>query len=98
MRPTVDKHLFPDTTIKIVPGPGAHEFTQDLNPEGKYYVSKYHSSGSKNWNPKTSQRFYKSTTDAPGAGNYHPAFNDMSDSGKYTLSKFKGEGKRRFDL
>ena len=50
------------------------------------------------WNPKTSQRFYKSTTDAPGSGTYYPQFNDMSDSGKYTLTKFIGHGKRKFDL
>jgi hypothetical protein len=66
-----------------------------LNPEGKYYCTKFHSSGSKVWNPKTSERFHKSTTDAPGAGNYQPQHNDLSDSGKYVLSKYKGDGKRK---
>lgn len=98
MRPIVDKNLHPSTTIKINPGPGAHDFSQELNPQGKYFASKYRSSGSKVWNPKSSQRFYKSTTDAPGAGTYQAPFNDLSDGGKYTLSKFKGDGKRRFDL
>jgi hypothetical protein len=35
-------------------------------------------------------------TEAPGSGNYHPV-NDMSDSGKYVLSKNKGYGRRRID-
>ena len=38
----------------------------------------------------------KVATDVPGSGNYHPELNDMSDSGKYVLSKYKGDGKRRF--
>ena len=98
MRPITKEDLYEKTTQRIVPGPGAHNFTQQLNPEGKYYASKFRSSGSKNWNPKSSQRFYKSTTDAPGSGTYHPAHNDLSDSGKYVLSKFKGAGKRKFDI
>lgn len=35
-------------------------------------------------------------TDVPGSGNYNPQHNDLSDSGKYVLSKFKGDGKRKF--
>lgn len=97
MRPITKEDLYEKTTQRINPGPGAHQF-QELNPEGKYFVSKFHNSGSKIWNPKTSQRFYKSSTDAPGSGTYHPAFNDMSDSGKYVLSKYKGAGKRKFDF
>ena len=95
MRPVTKEDLYEKTTIRINPGPGAHELNQDMNPEGKYYCSKFKSSGSKVWNPKTSQRFYKSTTDAPGSGTYLPN-NDLSDSGKYVLSKYKGDGKRRF--
>ena len=59
-------------------------------------MTKYKSSGSKVWNPPSSQRFYKSSTGVPGSGNYHPV-NEMSDSGKYVLSSHKGQGKRRFD-
>lgn len=65
-------------TTVIVPGPGSYESKQDLNPEGKYYVSKFGSSGSKVWNPKTSQRFTKSTNGVPGSGTYHPV-NEISD-------------------
>lgn len=104
MRPVTDQELYEKTTVKIVPGPGAHDFKSELNPEGKYYPSKFKSSGSKVWNPKTSQRFNKSSkfgynvaTDVPGSGTYQAPHNDMSDSGKYTLSKFHGKGKRRFD-
>ena len=67
-----------------------------MNSTGKYFRSKYKSSGSKVWNPPSSQRFYKSSTGVPGAGNYHPV-NEMSDSGYYVLSSHKGQGKRRFD-
>lgn len=95
MRPITKEDLFEKTTIKENPGPGAHEFSQELNPEGRYSCSKYNSSKSKAWNPKSSQRFYKSNTDAPGSGQYHP-INDLSDGGKYVLSKYKGDGKRKF--
>lgn len=97
MRPITKEELFEKTTIKFNPGPGAHDSTMDLNPEGKYFSSKHKASGSKVWNPKSSQRFNKSTTDAPGAGAYEP-FNDLSDSGKYVMSKYKGDGKRKFGI
>ena len=61
MRPITKEDLFEKTTIRIVPGPGAHNFTAELNPEGKYYPGKFKSSGSKVWNPLSSQRFYKSS-------------------------------------
>ena len=32
----------------------------------------------------------------PGAGNYFPV-NDLSDSGKYVLSKNQGNGRRKLD-
>lgn len=96
MRPITDENLFQKTTIRINPGPGSHEFNHVLNPEGKYFCSKYKSSGSKVWNPKSSQRFNKSTTDAPGSGTYFPQHNELSDEGKYVLSKNRGDGKRRF--
>jgi hypothetical protein len=88
--------VFDKTTQVIVPGPGAYAFNQDLHPQGKYYASKYRSSGSKAWNPPSSQRFHKSTTDAPGSGNYFPQ-NELSDSGKYVLSNNLGQGRRRLD-
>ncbi len=95
--------VFDKTTQIIVPGPDSYHFNQQLHPQGKYFATKYRSSGSKAWNPPSSQRFYKSSkifsklaTDAPGSGNYFPV-NDMSDSGKYVLSTNKGQGKRKLD-
>jgi len=35
-------------------------------------------------------------TPVPGAGNYFPV-NDLSDSGKYVLSKNQGTGRRKLD-
>jgi hypothetical protein len=74
-----------------------------LNPVGKYYASNFKSSGSKVFNPSSSHRFNKSSkfsiilaTGVPGAGNYFPV-NDLSDSGKYVLSKNQGSGRRRLD-
>jgi len=67
-----------------------------MNKTGKYFSSKHKSSGSKVWNPPSSQRFNKSTTGVPGAGSYNPN-NDISDSGKYVLSSTRGTGRRRFD-
>lgn len=97
MRPITNQDLYEKTTIRINPGPGAHEFNQQMNPEGSYNWSKYRDSGSKVWNPKSSQRFNKSTNGVPGAGTYNPQHNDLSDSGKYVLAKYKGHGKRKFD-
>jgi hypothetical protein len=35
-------------------------------------------------------------TGVPGSGTYYPV-NDLSDSGKYVLSQYKGTGKRKLD-
>jgi hypothetical protein len=85
------------------PGPGRYEFEDQMNKTGKYFSSRYKSSGSKVWNPPSSQRFNKSSnlvfyegTPVPAANSYFP-INDMSDSGKYVLSSTKGAGRRRFE-
>ncbi len=68
MRPITDPEkerlpetFFQKTTQKIVPGPDKYEFNQDLHPKGKYFASKFRSSGSKAWNPPSSERFHKSS-------------------------------------
>lgn len=53
--------VFDKTTQIIVPGPDTYHFNQELHPQGKYFATKYRSSGSKAWNPPSSQRFYKSS-------------------------------------
>lgn len=88
--------VFEKTTQKIVPGPDAYKFSQALDKNGTYYASKFRSSGSKVWNPPSSQRFNKSSTSVPAPNNYFPV-NEMSDSGKYVLSSHKGHGKRKLD-
>ena len=49
----------------------------------------------KAWNPPCSRRFAKSTTDAPGPGNYRPK-NDLPIDGNYVLSNNKSSRKRAF--
>jgi len=53
--------VFDKTTQRIVPGPDVYDFTQEMSPKGKYFATKYHNSGSKAWNPPSSQRFNKSS-------------------------------------
>jgi hypothetical protein len=53
--------VFDKTTQIIVPGPDSYHFNQEIHPQGKYFSTKYKSSGSKAWNPPSSQRFYKSS-------------------------------------
>lgn len=102
MRPRVNSEriennnqVFPKTTQKIVPGPGAHENTEAINKIGRYSLSKNRSSKSKTFNPPHSKRFNKSTTDAPGAGNYNPK-NDLPHDGNYVLSTNRSSRKRAF--
>lgn len=87
--------MYPKTTQKIVPGPGAHEFTEAINQTGRYSLSNHRSSKSKTFNPPRSKRFNKSTTDVPGAGTYHPK-NDLPEDGNYVLSTNKSSRKRAF--
>lgn len=96
-------HEFEKTTVKINPGPDVYNFDDNMNKTGKYFSTKHKSSGSKAWNPPSSNRFNKSSTaiihtgtNVPGSDKYHPV-NEMSDSGKYVLSSHRGTGKRRFD-
>jgi hypothetical protein len=55
--------VFPQTTVKIVPGPGAYVNKEaiELNPMGQYHLSNHRNSKAKTFNPPRSQRFYKSS-------------------------------------
>ena len=53
--------VFPKTTQKIVPGPGAHEIVDNLDAIGKYHQSKRKNSRAKVFNPPHSKRFSKSS-------------------------------------
>ncbi len=87
--------VFPKTTQKIVPGPGAHENKEVIDPVGRYFLSNHRNSKSKIFNPTRSERFHKSTTDVPGPGNYNPK-NDLPSDGDYVLSNNKSARKRAF--
>ena len=96
--------VFPQTTVKIVPGPGTYTNKEaiEFNPIGQYHLSNHRNSKAKAFNPPRSKRFYKSSrvfvdagTDVPGAGVYRPQ-NDLSNEGKYVLSKNVSAGKRKF--
>jgi len=60
-------------------------------------LSNHLSSKSKIWNPPRSKRFMESGTFVPGSGAYTP-INDLSNEGKYVLSKNQSAGKRKFML
>lgn len=83
--------------MKIVPGPGAYVNKEAIehNPIGQYHLSNHRNSKAKAFNPPRSRRFYKSTSDAPGPGVYKPQ-NDLSNEGKYVLSKNVSNGQRKF--
>lgn len=55
--------VFPQTTVKIVPGPGAYVNQEALEnrTNGHYRLSNHRSTKAKVWNPPRSQRFNKSS-------------------------------------
>jgi hypothetical protein len=55
--------VFPQTTVKIVPGPGTYSYKDaiELNPMGHYHCSNHRNSKAKVFNPPRSKRFYKSS-------------------------------------
>lgn len=69
--------VFPQTTVKIVPGPGQYVNQDALNTSGRYNLSNHNNSKAKIWNPPRSKRFLDSGTFAPGSGAYNP-INDLS--------------------
>lgn len=96
--------VFPQTTVRIVPGPGTYVNQEALENRvnGHYRLSNHRSTKAKVWNPPSSKRFNKSSifcvysvTDVPGPGNYQPK-NDLSNEGKYVMSKNVSSGQRKF--
>lgn len=87
--------MFTKTTQRENPGPGSHENKEVIDPVGKYYLSNHANSKSKVFNPRSSSRFSKSTTDIPGSGTYEPK-NNMPIDGNYVESKNKSIRKRAF--
>ena len=96
--------MFPQTTVKIVPGPGTYVDQEAIEnrASGHFYLSNHRSSKSKVFNPPRSRRFNKSSknknntaNDVPGPGGYKPQ-NELSNEGKYVLSRNVSAGKRTF--
>lgn len=54
--------VFPQTTVKIVPGPGTYVNKEAIehNPLGRYHLSNHRNSKAKVFNPPRSRRFIKS--------------------------------------
>jgi len=83
------------TSPKFVPGPGSYPPTETLNVKGKYYVSKFKSSGATLISPARSKRFGEIKSAVPGPGTYQPAAT-ISGDGSYFVSKFKASFCRTF--
>ena len=58
-----DNKVFPQTTVKIVPGPGSYVNQEaiELNLNGQYHLSNHRNSKAKVFNPPRSRRFNKSS-------------------------------------
>lgn len=52
------------------PGPGAYENPEATEANGKYYISKFHDSGARFFNPQSSPRFSHLESKVPGPGTY----------------------------
>jgi len=83
------------TSPKFVPGPGAYPQLETLTPKGKYYVSKFKSSGATLIAPSRSKRFTELKPGYPGPGTYEPA-SAISKDGSYFVSKFQASLCRTF--
>lgn len=82
---------------KYVPGPGAYPITPSITPDGKYFESKFRSSGALSFNPARSKRFPEQNKGLqnPGPGQY-PLNTGISKDGQYFVSGFKSSKCRSF--
>jgi len=59
------------TELKKVPGAGSYPVPSTINERGKYFLSKFRSSGATTFNPPRSKRFpEEAKSQAPGPGMY----------------------------
>lgn len=82
-------------TSVFTPGPGTYESVQTIQPKGKYFVSKFKSSGATLVSPARSRRFYPLKSEVPGPGTYE-APRTIKEDGSYYVSKFKSSFCRSF--
>lgn len=82
-------------SASVQPGPGAYEMPKGLTPEGRYYWSKYKSSG--NAALKSNEKRFASTLDlrTPGPGQYKEVV-PISSEGRNFVSKFRSTCSRSF--
>ena len=77
-----------------LPGPGAYDPSKTLTPDGKYYCSKYHDSGSCALRASAT-RFPDDRFRVPGPGQYnHPI--PVNADGRNYVSKFQSSYSRTF--
>ncbi|EGR31633.1 hypothetical protein IMG5_105450 [Ichthyophthirius multifiliis] len=102
------KHLGPLGGLNLFsPGPGTYKVGNGLSQKsysigkktvcpGKYFISKYKSSSSMQFNPLSSKRFQHNKKDQyPGPGQY-PIPQSIANDGKYIVSKYISNGCRFF--
>lgn len=97
LRPkTVNSEAY-STALKS-PGPGTYPNIPSINDKGKYFNSKFKSSGASLFNPRTSDRFgpnFSKARQVPGPGHYQPK-TDITPDGNYFVSNFKSSNCRSF--
>lgn len=82
-------------SLKHVPGPGTYQSVETITPKGKYFVSKFKSSGATLVSPARSKRFNELKPGNPGPGTYETP-KTIEDDGSYFVSKFRSSFCRSF--
>jgi len=82
-------------SLKHVPGPGTYQSVETINAKGKYFVSKFKSSGATLVSPARSKRFDELKAGNPGPGTYE-APKAIEEDGSYFVSKFRSSFCRSF--
>ncbi|EGR30854.1 hypothetical protein IMG5_122550, partial [Ichthyophthirius multifiliis] len=85
-----------NSKTKYVPGPGSYPIPTAISSNGRYFNSKFNSSGALNFNPARSKRFPdQNRNQAPGPGAYAPN-TGISKVGNYFVSNFQSSKCRTF--
>lgn len=79
-----------------IPGPGKYPVTFTINETGTYFLSKYKSSGVRNFS-KLEDRCKTAENRVPGPGHYDTSKADLSPTGKYAVSKIQNCTSRKFE-
>lgn len=79
-----------------VPGPGQYPVTFGMSQTGNYFLSKYKSSGVRNFS-RLEERCKTAESKVPGPGHYDTSKIDLSPTGRYAISKIMNCSARKFD-